>query len=706
MTNPTELRTARQEALASLYEMGAHLFAFHVDRDPNDPTKKTYRFDPGWQLERSALAAVLEAEHVGFIAGKIGVSVVDVDVKDGGDAFARKTLGDERSAACLDYFGDTPCIVRTPTDGVHLFYQRAEPHPKLHVEVPGAGKTEVFGDTGFVELYDPETVVRHLPLLPVIEKLAGASEGPQDGTSTPASSTPTGHRNNDLYAAVLAAVSNDPDPAASVEAAVKRGLEAGLGRREVDRTMASAIAAGSGNRHLPIGSMKPDPNKPVTNHKELAESFHARGLADDLRWVDDLEQWRRFEGDRWIDIGAPAVIYPLMQLGQAVLGRFRGDPPVFCRTPERGGSTPFATNAQVALKDLCSTRLEDWDQPWKWVGAPGGKMLNLKDGSIRDMVAADLTTKCIGALPGETGSEVVERFLIDCIPNTDEREYLLRRLATALEGSAAALQECLVLLGPPAAGKSLLLELVSDLFLDYAGDIPPELVCKSREPASVFHRTSIIGGLAGKRFVRVGDPEPGTYFNPGTYEQLTGDATLTGRIGNRTFQVQRNFLLAMGANHLPGTRSNSAVRRTAVIHFPRHHTDREDDGFPQVDRELIGKLRRGLPYLLLKLLDHAGLPIDIPKPSETYEVMRVETKAASFARFESECLVRKTDELTLKQFVFDAYNRWREAAPPPKTRPRLTNAEIGKRMSERGFPGVRRNTPEGQRRYFTNVRLR
>lgn len=159
----------REDALRHLYAQGAHLFGFAVYRDPDNLDQKSYHFPEEWQKVRDPLDRVLAAKHVGLKPGSLGVIVPDVDVK-GMPASARESACAVRVGLVQDWAGRTPLVVRTPGGGAHLFYREDVARPKRNVAgVLDDAKLEVFGHTGFVELYDPVGLAGILDDLPVFE---------------------------------------------------------------------------------------------------------------------------------------------------------------------------------------------------------------------------------------------------------------------------------------------------------------------------------------------------------------------------------------------------------------------------------------------------------------------------------------------------------------------------------------------------------
>ena len=178
---------SREEVLKLLYQRGAHLFSFHVKRNEADPRKKEYSLRPRWDKQRDTLDLVLGAEHVGLMPGSLGLTAVDVDVKTAKTAPERAKQGHEGCEQVQEWAGKTPCIVRSPSAGAHLFYRADDPdRPKRKLPAKAVTKEplEVFGTTGFVELYDPVRLVQ-APRRPA--GVRGRQRSRRDAVETPSS---------------------------------------------------------------------------------------------------------------------------------------------------------------------------------------------------------------------------------------------------------------------------------------------------------------------------------------------------------------------------------------------------------------------------------------------------------------------------------------------------------------------------------------
>ena len=110
----------------------------------------------------------------------------------------------------------------------------------------------------------------------------------------------------------------------------------------VDHAFATATARLTGNPY------RQDPARPVLSHLDLAIAFDERGFADQWRWVDEQAGWRHWHEGKWVTDEAKSLTYELLDFGQRVVMTHNRQGELV-PAPVKGGSTPFAANARVAL---------------------------------------------------------------------------------------------------------------------------------------------------------------------------------------------------------------------------------------------------------------------------------------------------------------------------------------------------------------------
>ncbi len=117
----------------------------------------------------------------------------------------------------------------------------------------------------------------------------------------------------------------------------------------------------------------------------------------------------------------------------------------------------------------------------------------------------------------------------------------------SLTGSTA--EQCAFFLyGTGRNGKSTFIDVIRDVFGDYAANIQPETIMVRNSQSSAIN--SDIARLKGARLVTSVEPNEGVRINEGHLKQLTGDDTVTARkLYSEEFEFKPEFKPWMATNH-------------------------------------------------------------------------------------------------------------------------------------------------------------
>lgn len=169
--------------------------------------------------------------------------------------------------------------------------------------------------------------------------------------------------------------------------------------------------------------------------------------------------------------------------------------------------------------------------------------------------------------------------------------YIRRAVGYSLSGSTEE-QMMFILYGNGRNGKSVFLDIVTELFGNYAANIQPQTIMVKQQSSGP---SSDIARLDGVRFVTTTEPNEGVRLDEGLVKQLTGGDVVTARrLHENEFEFTPQFKLWMATNHKPIIRGtdDGIWRRLAIIPFtvqiPEH----------KVDKKLTHKLRRELKAIL------------------------------------------------------------------------------------------------------------
>ena len=556
----------RNAALTALYEAGAYLFTFTCTRDPNDPTKKSYQFREGWNKKRDDLDTILRASgdiRVGLITGSLGVTACDVDVKSAKTPAARQKLGNEGCRKVQEWAGETPCIVRTPSKGAHLFYQWAAPHEKYVIPKGAVTKEplEVFGNGNFVELYDPVRLERHLDELPVF-----AGEKPKGKARE---EDLNGHERMTKRTARQVVRGKGVD----IEAEAERLMDEGETERTFEQAKAEVERAVAGARKkVDEGdwSLKPI----VQGHSELAELW-VDIAGTDWRYVPELKQWRRWESrgtPRWEEAGSRAKL-SMTRLARRAWRDKKGKPDAVAAnsiSTTNGGLT-FA-GAQLERK------LDRWDHDPYLLGLQDGTLIDLDTGEVRDIEREDyITTHATARLPlkGENGT-LVPDWLEEKLPNPETRDWMQRFLGYCLSGETKE-QIVVWAVGDTATGKSTLQDMMRSVLGPYAM-VTQNLLFKADTIVRANEKGYELARAPGKRLLTISEWQEGWKLDEAFFCQITGcDPISVREVREKPFTITPAFKLFFVANRLPtGKLSPQVVRRLVPIPFDVCHEDSTD----------------------------------------------------------------------------------------------------------------------------------
>lgn len=316
---------------------------------------------------------------------------------------------------------------------------------------------------------------------------------------------------------------------------------------------------------------------------ELSEDSIARAFTEihkcDLRFDHDVGLWFEWDGSRWrADHTQKAFDYARQQsrglsLGQRAFGRAS-----VARGVERFAQ---ADREHAVRHDL-------WDSdPWK-LGTPEGTV-DLRTGIMLPARREDYISMstAISPEPGEPTRWL--EFLDEATRSNSELIQFFRRWAGyALTGDTRE-QSLLFLFGPGGNGKSVLLNVLTQILGEYAATASTETLV-----ASKYDRHPVeLAILRGKRLVTASETEANREFAEARIKALTGSDSITARFMRKNpFTFRPTFKLMIAGNHAPRIRNvdEAMLRRLNIVPL---------DAKPaRPDKELESKLAREFGQIL------------------------------------------------------------------------------------------------------------
>jgi putative DNA primase/helicase len=295
---------------------------------------------------------------------------------------------------------------------------------------------------------------------------------------------------------------------------------------------------------------------------------------------------------------------------------------------------------------------EGWDADPLLFGAANG-VVDLRTGKLRPELPEDRITK---HSPISFDPEAkCPRFLqfIDeiCCGNTGLANFLQRAIGYSLTG--LTIEQCFFCCnGVGANGKSTLLEVLSYVFGEYAGNLPfSALELRDR------NRFDLVM-LVGARFVTAIETREGVRLNEQRIKALTGSDRITAEQKYKpAFTFLPTHKLWLAFNHPPTITDDSPAmwRRVRMIPFNREFRgDAADKNLPEKLRaEVPGILAWMAQGCLLWRGEGLGVPLAVADATDDYK-----TKSDHLEQFLDDCCERESSGVVNKIELFKRYKEW------------------------------------------------
>lgn len=268
-------------------------------------------------------------------------------------------------------------------------------------------------------------------------------------------------------------------------------------------------------------------------------------------------------------------------------------------------------------------------------------VIDLTDFSLRDSTPKDYFTKSIAAhYDVNAKCPLWDKFLHEIFADDEDMiRYIQKAVGYSLTGSTQ--EQCaFLLIGDGCNGKSTFLDIIRQLFGDYASNIQAESLMIRNNNNGI---NSDIARLRGARLVTSAEPNEGLRLNEGLIKQLTGGDIVTARkLYGDEFEFKPEFKLWMAANHKPVIRGNDhgIWRRMHIVPFSVQIPKEK------IDKTLTDKLLTELDGIFQWAL--AGLRL---YQSEGLELPEMVSAATAEYRMEMDVVARFLEECTENSFA-------------------------------------------------------
>lgn len=304
---------------------------------------------------------------------------------------------------------------------------------------------------------------------------------------------------------------------------------------------------------------------------------------------------------------------------------------------------------------------EEFDQQPHLLNLTNGT-LDLDSGELLPHDPTHFLTKTFGAeLDKDAECPRFLQFIEEAVPDDSVREYVQRALGYSLLGQPKE-RAMFMLHGPSGTGKSVLTNVMTQVFGDYGGTAPASTFRLKRQSETLdLHR------LRGCRFVSTSEMPEGQELDEDLIKRVTGGDMVSTRGLYETFtEWKPQFVIWIATNFLPKVNSddNALWRRTKTI---RMGTEFGTDGRQEIlgYADILAEEANGILNWLLQGLEMYRLR-GLDEPSAvTLDIQEYRTdvdQVASFVRdrIEEGVLVKEPDaeiKSSTLNTMFEAYCR-------------------------------------------------
>lgn len=291
------------------------------------------------------------------------------------------------------------------------------------------------------------------------------------------------------------------------------------------------------------------------------------------------------------------------------------------------------------------------------LNTPSG-IINLKNGDVKAHNPEYYFTKITSVDCAEAADCPRWLAFLDDIfaGDKDLIRYIQKAVGYSLTGSTA--EQCAFFLyGTGRNGKSTFIDVIRDVFGDYAANIQPETIMVKSSQSNAIN--SDIARLKGARLVTSVEPNEGVRLNEGLLKQLTGDDTVTARkLYSEEFEFKPEFKLWMATNHKP------IIRGTDTGIWRRIHMIPFDVQIPEdkVDKNLTHKLKAEMTGIFKWCIDgclmwqREGLQMPAAVLKSVREYRREMDVISAF--IEDKCTLEGTVQASM---LYAAYVSWADS---------------------------------------------
>ena len=325
---------------------------------------------------------------------------------------------------------------------------------------------------------------------------------------------------------------------------------------------------------------------------------------------------------------------------------------------------PLGRRVTTMTAELTAIRASEvFDQNDLLVGLRGGKVYDVRTGETRAARLGDRVSIETAVEPEQGETSKFDKFLEETFGgDTATIKYLLRFLGYCLTGSTSE-HRMLFFQGPPATGKSALLELIRLIFGGLARAVPARTFLESRAD----EHPTVVANLQGHRLVYFAETGEGKRLDEARMsEVIAGDKIAARVMRGDYFEFVPRCKLIMSSNFRPSMSGGDSgiYRRLRLILFSREVPEKDRiEGLAQRIFDAEG------PSILARLLaeatawhkerERSGRSGLLPEsPAIDRETAGYFAEADPIPEFVETCLDFGADYKVTRKQMYAAYREW------------------------------------------------
>lgn len=428
----------------------------------------------------------------------------------------------------------------------------------------------------------------------------------------------------------------------------------------------------------------------------------ARIFGPDLRYIRETDMFIQWENHCWVPAGVQVLEFAkrtaaaVLAEGQAMLAsddeniRKRGaDQVTYAHRLHNLG--PMKAMLEL-IKPKLEIRTLELDADPMLVRVKNG-VIDLRTQLYRENRRQDLITSvCPVEYDPGAACPTWERFISEITCGDDALAAFMKRVVGYMLTGRTDEQLLFFFYGHGSNGKSTFIQIIQALMGSYATQINSDVLMANR---SVGGPNASLAKLPGKRLVVANELPEGGRFDDMLIKSMTGGDTLVARqvYGKHEIEFTAQFSLVIVGNHKPVIHdmSHGMWRRMCLIPFAAQFSAEQAD--PSLPARLLAELPGILNWALegvAEWQEHGlkrSLPAAVVKANDDYR-----EESDLLGEFLSGCILQP-DAYTPATELYQAFqtfacegNEWR-----------MTQRVFNKKMAERGFTKLRRDSKAGFR---------